>query len=172
MDQPNRKNELNNGFNLWKCLSEYVQQQTATTKLIEELESRILSLTGDLDRHREEKFDLERRNMELEYECRTLNDGFLELKSRLEKFEHKYVDTVDSMRKDKQDTVSKYESNCEVMKKSHAEKVDEMMQKICEMDDRMLQMKQQLQVIIHCTVFCLIDKFSNLVVHSPFPNGE
>ena len=84
------------------CFSEYSQQQATTAKLVEELESRINSLTADSDRTREEKFDLERRNMELEYECRTLNDGFLELKSRLEKFEHKYVDTVDSMRKDKQ----------------------------------------------------------------------
>ena len=45
-----------------------------------------------------------------------------------------------------QETVSKYESNCESLKKTHAEKVDELMQKICEMDDRMLEMKQKLQV--------------------------
>ena len=64
--------------------SEYTQQQTTTAKLVEELESRINSLTADIDRTREEKFDLERRNMELEYECRTLNDGFLELKTRYE----------------------------------------------------------------------------------------
>ena len=43
--------------------------------------------------------------MELEYECRTLNEGFVELKTRLEKFEQKYVDTVDGLRKDKQKVI-------------------------------------------------------------------